>query len=526
MADYYSILHKTISGLANNNAQTRQAVYAKARVAIDRQLRSLDPAPSEAVIDRQLGQLEESISRIEAEFSGDFAEADDFDLAPVAPPRRVEPERVAPVRQPEPEPAPRPAPQPVSRPVAQEPAQPRMDETRRPAPRPDAGAMRADADIQPEPRPLPGSVRSARPTPAHDSSLDALDNAPVSRARPPRRPAADLQRRRSRTGPILLALFLLLVLGAGGYAAWRFQEPILAALGMGGGQSSEQVTAAGQDAAAAGDQEPGQKEEVRLGADGTTVEPPKPVEQPASGQDQAQDQAQAGQDDAADATDDQATLPLDPQQSDGGEQSVAPVQDGLAQDQAAAQQGGDAVVPPIAQKAFLYEEGAAGAGPTRDTAAIIWSLAEESPLEGVPAEAVIKGQLDVPGRGLAMTLTIRRNADEALPASHIIELVFTAPQDFSGGNIDNVARFVMKSSEQARGEGLVAVPAKIDTGYFLMALNNLPQALETNRKLMVDSSWIDIPLSYTSGKRALVALEKGAIGDKVFRDAFADWDNR
>ena len=84
----------------------------------------------------------------------------------------------------------------------------------------------------------------------------------------------------------------------------------------------------------------------------------------------------------------------------------------------------------------------------------------------------------------------------------------------------------MKSNEQARGEGLVAVPAKIDTGYFLIALNNLEQAEETNRKLLLDSEWIDIPLGYTSGRRALVTLEKGAIGDKVFNDAFADWDKR
>jgi hypothetical protein len=70
------------------------------------------------------------------------------------------------------------------------------------------------------------------------------------------------------------------------------------------------------------------------------------------------------------------------------------------------------------------------------------------------------------------------------------------------------------------------VPVKIDTGYFLIALNNLETATATNKRLLIDSSWIDIPLGYTTGRRALVTLEKGAIGDKVFRDAFADWDKR
>ena len=223
-----------------------------------------------------------------------------------------------------------------------------------------------------------------------------------------------------------------------------------------------------------------------------------------------------------------------PQEPPAAEQPVQvnPVgQDGAQGQQesaAASEQGQSGALPPpaIAQKAYLYEEGGAGAGATRDNAAIVWSLDEQSPGDGMPPEAVIQGQFDVPGRGLVMQITIRRNVDEALPASHIIELRFDTPADFSGGEIDNVARFVMKSSEQARGEGLIAVPAKIDTGYFLIALNNLAQAQETNRKLLTASSWIDIPVGYTSGRRALVTLEKGAIGDKVFKDAFADWDTR
>jgi len=157
---------------------------------------------------------------------------------------------------------------------------------------------------------------------------------------------------------------------------------------------------------------------------------------------------------------------------------------------------------------------------SRSDAAIVWELAQQSPSPGEPAEAVVLGRLDIPDKSLSMTITLKRNTDEGLPASHIIEL------NFEGGEIDNVARFVMKSSEQARGEGLVAVPAKIDTGYFLIALNNLPQAVETNTKLLLESDWIDIPLGYTTGRRALVTLEKGAVGDKVFREAFEDWKNR
>ena len=180
----------------------------------------------------------------------------------------------------------------------------------------------------------------------------------------------------------------------------------------------------------------------------------------------------------------------------------------------------------IAQKAYLYEEGASGAGATRDNAAVIWSLDQQPPADGLPPEPVIRAGWKCRAAACCMDVIIKRNIDEALSASHIIELVFQAPPDFTGGSIDTVARFVMKANEQARGEGLVAVPVKIDTGYFLIALNNLEQATATNKRLLVNSSWIDIPLGYTTGRRALVTLEKGAIGDKVFRDAFADWDKR
>ena len=115
MADYYSILKKTVSGLPSNTAETRRAVYAKARAAIDRQLRSINPPPSEDAIARQMGLLEQAISEIDEEF------------AP-APSKTVIAERSA--EAPKPETAPlsvtRPVatPQPKPQPITQKPAGP------------------------------------------------------------------------------------------------------------------------------------------------------------------------------------------------------------------------------------------------------------------------------------------------------------------------------------------------------------------------------------------------------------------
>jgi hypothetical protein len=178
------------------------------------------------------------------------------------------------------------------------------------------------------------------------------------------------------------------------------------------------------------------------------------------------------------------------------------------------------------EKAFLYEEAVGTAGASRDDGTMNWTLASEPPEDGSPAEAVIKGTMEIPARGLALSMTIKRNVDPGLPASHLIELIFSAPAEFAGGNIDGVSRFVMKGTEQARGESLVGVPARIDTGYFLIALNNLDQAQATNLGLLENANWIDIPVSYVTGRRALLTFEKGDSGKAVFTQALADWRNR
>jgi hypothetical protein len=57
----------------------------------------------------------------------------------------------------------------------------------------------------------------------------------------------------------------------------------------------------------------------------------------------------------------------------------------------------------------------------------------------------------------------------------------------------------------------------------LIALNNLEQGLSTNGKLRLESSWFVVPLVYATGQRVQIRLEKGALGNKVFRDAFEYW---
>ena len=102
-------------------------------------------------------------------------------------------------------------------------------------------------------------------------------------------------------------------------------------------------------------------------------------------------------------------------------------------------------------------------------------------------------------------------------------MIFLTPEGFSGGGIENILRVAMKGSEQEAGNPLIGIPAKIADGFFLVALNDTKAEIDANMTLLRRQSWIDVPIVYKSGRRALFTLEKGIPGDKVFDEALKAW---
>ena len=177
----------------------------------------------------------------------------------------------------------------------------------------------------------------------------------------------------------------------------------------------------------------------------------------------------------------------------------------------------------VAQKMFLYEERLGQTAPTAIEGTVAWSSAEESPGGDAKPEPVVRAQVNVPSKGLTALITFRRNADKSLPASHIVELVFSLPENFEGGGIESVQRVAMKRTEQDRGDALIAVPAKITDDFHMIALNDFPEAIAKNTELLRTRSWIDIPITYRNGRRALITLDKGAAGAEAFDKVMKAW---
>ena len=81
----------------------------------------------------------------------------------------------------------------------------------------------------------------------------------------------------------------------------------------------------------------------------------------------------------------------------------------------------------------------------------------------------------------------------------------------------------MKRTEQDRGDPLIAVPAKITEDFHMIALNDFAEAIARNTELLRDRNWIDIPITYRNGRRALITLDKGASGVEAFDTAMKAW---
>lgn len=574
MADYYSILEKTIAGLPSNTPAVRDAVYAKARTAIETQLRNMNPAPSEEAITSQLGLLEKAIVQIGANY--------DAPSMPIEPEPTLEPvesiaetpvepvveETIIPEAQPEPEyvqqaalePLPETPVEPLPTPPIPETIVEETPQAPLP-PLPNEGAELADnvieraenlvqaippatvgmdelvAETEIPPANLEAPVLSAEPTIAYNDTIEQgssttdtlgplLVAKPLAGSQDVSSYDDDFEEKKSSgfLGGLIKLLIVLGLIGGAGFAVWKNKDALSQQVSnftdgnvSFGSKDANDVTQLEQSA---------QTEEV------PAVQPepevvPEPIIEPTP---EPEPEVAIVPEPEPESTELEIVEPeiieTEVVQPETTEPEVVEPEAEVVQEETTPAQTGQNGVIPIGEVAYLYEEGSAGSGATRTSAGVTWDLAQESIQDGLPAEPVILGKMDVAERNLSLDIKINRNVDPAISASHIIEIIFNLPPDFNGKGVESIARFVMKETEEAPGEPLVAVPFKASEGRFLIALDNLPQALSINTALLRDASWIDIPLVYGTGKRALLTLEKGGTGERVFTEAFRDWQNR
>lgn len=181
-------------------------------------------------------------------------------------------------------------------------------------------------------------------------------------------------------------------------------------------------------------------------------------------------------------------------------------------------------VSTVAQRAILFEESSGGAqGLQSYEGTVTWRTESFSPSPDLPPDIGIRGDIQIPDRHMAVSFTLRRNQDTALPASHTIEISFTLPPDFAYGGVSNVPVIRMKQTEGAQGAPLAGLSVRVSPTYFLIGLSAVSADKQRNLQLLQTLPWIDIPIVYTNNKRGIIAFEKGSAGDQAFQDAFKAW---
>ncbi|MFD2056360.1 hypothetical protein ACFSQT_25795 [Mesorhizobium calcicola] len=540
MADFVAILKKALDKYGEPTPETRTRTYDGARSAFVKKLAEFSPPLSQDVIAKQKRSLEDAIASVERDYAKSVPETDplaelenifsSIDRNKNQPshtrqPAKAEPTWPAPpLAKPEP---PRPAPPPVAK---AEPSWPK------PTPTPSA---HADA-------PLPGMD-----TEEADDGVDVFSSneEPVPDTFQPLRPA---ERKRSYGG-LIAAVVALLVVAGGGYGIWLNKDAFGKMLGLDGSTKvaktepvkpapAKPATDAPAPAPAAGGTETeATKFTQRLTPQGSEVDPG-----PAGGQSGIGE----GESVAALTTPPSATnapavsapaagtpaagAPAVTPPPATGAAPATPPATGAAPAAPAGAATPSATPPapaaapaqtalPVGQKAIFYEERTSTAQGSAEPGNIVWSLVQESPGGELPPEPAIRAEATIPGKDIQLRMTIRRNTDQTLPASHIIEMIFLTPDGFEGGGVDNILRVAMKSSEQDAGSPLIGIPAKIADGFFLVALNDTKADEDANMTLLRGQDWIDVPVVYKTGRRALLTMEKGIPGEKVFDEAIKAW---
>ncbi len=512
MADFVAVLKKTLHGMGETTPEMRAQVYDKARGTIAAKLATLNPPLHAAGANRQKQVLEEAIASVEAEFTAKSVEDD-----PLAEMENVfssiDRNKSQPVY--------------TSHKLDSEVRSPMMPVALAPVVRPDKieptlltckpaltyASQALDplsnfgADVDEDNRPV---------LPANDDQVEAaidnnIDPFQATRQKPHKRIG----------GGLITVTLVATVLGVGGYALWSNCD---AFMGLSTGKPEEKQASAKEATTPA---PTNNTQTVQATVNGK--EKKFSQRMTANGNEVESDTA-AGSNGVGEGT---SVAPLTQLQTPASMTAmpktfpVAPAKPGtsLATGETTLPTSENSLIA-VGQKAIFYEERTNVAQGSAELGSVVWTVVQESPGGDLPPEPAIRAEVTIPGKDIQLRMTIRRNADKTLPASHILELIFLIPPGFAGGGIENILRVTLKSSEQDAGSPLFGIPAKIADGFFLVALNNNKAEVDANLNLLRRQSWIDVPVIYKSGRRALFAMEKGIHSNKIFEETMNAWQTK
>ncbi len=541
MADYYSLLAKAVANLPKASpASARKAIYDRARKALLRQLRSLGPALSEADIAREEAALEAAVARLEAQFTPAPsappaalasrpaeapAHAPPFAAtakpnapasppvasatapahpplaaarAPVHPPLPAAPEPPAPVRPAATRPAFPSAAGAAVRPSIGAEAPARPIPGARPAPPPPRFppsplAHRADAVHEPSSAPpiVAASdeeidVEGQAPRIDAASGVDRVAYAPAAADHELIRPSAPSRFDAPRANPwpwFFLAVVVGLVVSVAVAAFLLRQKPQDLAI-------KEPVEAGDSKSAASA-----AKIVERVGGGATATPAPASPAEPTP----------------------------TPTPTPAGPSAAAPAP--VANSPAAATSAQSATTQglPVSARAAMLVAVASDQQkpPAVSLGSVVWTAIP--PIAGQPATVGVKAEADIPDLKMHAIMTMRKNSDPSLPASHTIDLRVTFGDGAEVKGIKDMRVPSMRRDDPPAQDPLAGVRVKISDSYFLVGLNRADADVARNTDLIASRGWFDFPMLLNDDRIAKLTFEKGADGERILSAALAAW---
>jgi hypothetical protein len=182
----------------------------------------------------------------------------------------------------------------------------------------------------------------------------------------------------------------------------------------------------------------------------------------------------------------------------------------------------DASSPPLPEtaRAAMLIASDSPRNPVVSLGSTVWSTIPPAP--GQPARVAVKADADIPDLKMHASMTLRKNTDPTLPATHTIDLRFSFADGAPITGVKDVEP-KMRNLGSTASEPLRAVKVKISDVYFLIALANGEEDTARNLDLMQTRAWFEFPLLLNDNRIAKLMFEKSTKGEAMLAKASEAW---
>jgi hypothetical protein len=194
---------------------------------------------------------------------------------------------------------------------------------------------------------------------------------------------------------------------------------------------------------------------------------------------------------------------------------------GAAPASPAAETANPPAAPSAGRAAMLVASADNPQKPVVSLGSTVWSLIPPAP--GQPATIAVKAEADIPDLKMHATMTLRKNTDPTLQATHTIDLKFSFADGAPITGFKDVGLPQMRKEDSTAAEGLTSVKVKISDTYFLIALAKGETDTARNLDLMQTRAWFDFPLLLNDDRIAKVVFQKSPEGQAMLEKAFEAW---